>query len=72
MSSTVATILNLAGIILMVGFGSFIARHIGVEQWQFAGFVFGLILCVGAPVWELQRRLKAIEAKVGTDNQSRG
>lgn len=52
------------GIILMVGFGNSIARHIGVESWQLTGFATGLLLIAIAPAWDLRRRLKIVEAQI--------
>jgi hypothetical protein len=61
MQSTLSMIILLIGVVLMAAFGSLIARHIGVEQWQMAGFAIGLLLCAGASTWELRSRLKKVE-----------
>jgi hypothetical protein len=61
MQSTLSTIIMLIGVVLMAGFGSSIARQIGVEQWQMAGFAIGLLLCATAYTWELRSRLKKVE-----------
>ncbi len=53
----------LIGIVLMAGCGSLIARRIGVEQWQMAGFAIGVLLCAIAPTWELRTRLKRLEER---------
>ena len=69
MQSTLSTIAVLLGIVLMAGCGSLIARHIGVEQWQIAGFAIGILLCVVAPVWELRGRLKRLEEAIEKMNR---
>jgi hypothetical protein len=61
MQSTLSTTIMLIGVVLMAACGSLIARHIGVEQWEMAGFAIGLLLCAGAPTWELRSRLKKVE-----------
>jgi len=61
MQPTLSTIAVLLGIVLMAGCGSLIAGHIGVEQWQIAGFALGILLCVISPTWELRGRLKKLE-----------
>ena len=65
-------ILTFVGIIMMTVFGSFIARHIGVEQWQLAGFATGLILVAVGPTWELRRRLSALEAEIEKSHNDKG
>lgn len=66
------SILTFVGAVMMAGFGSYIARQIGVEQWQFAGFAAGLILCAIAPTWEMRRRLKILEAEIDKANREGG
>jgi len=64
MQSSLSTIIVLVGIVLFAGCGSLIARHIGAEQWQMAGFAIGLLLCAIAPMWELRSRLKKAEDQI--------
>jgi hypothetical protein len=61
MHSTLSMVGVLVGIVLMAACGSLIARHIGIEQWQMAGFAIGVLLCAIAPTWELRSRLKKLE-----------
>ena len=68
MPLTLSTIIVLIGVLLMTGCGSLIARHIGVEQWQMAGFAIGLLLCAIVPTWDLRARLKKVERKIETMN----
>ena len=65
-------ILTFVGIIMMTVFGSFIARHIGVEQWQLAGFATGLILIAVGPTWDLRRRLSILEEEVEKSHGDKG
>jgi predicted MFS family arabinose efflux permease len=74
MRSTLSTVVVLVGIALMAACGSQIARHIGVEQWQMAGFAAGLLMCAIAPTWDLQRRLKKMQdefEKIHRDGSAR-
>ena len=71
MHSVSPMIVTLIGIVLMTVFGSFIARHIGVESWQFAGFAGGLILSVIGPIWRLDRPLNEIEAELETAKRNK-
>ena len=64
MQSHWAMVTQIIGIILMAGFGSIITRQMDTAQWQMAGFVIGLLLCILAPVWDLQRRLKKLENEI--------
>jgi hypothetical protein len=68
MQSTLSTIFLLIGVVLMAAFGSLIARHIGVEQWQMAAFAIGLLLCATASIWELRGRLKKVEDAIENMN----
>jgi hypothetical protein len=61
MQSTLSMAGVVIGPILMAWCGSLIAHHIGVEQWQMAGFAIGVLLCAIAPTWELRSRLKKLE-----------
>lgn len=61
MQRTLMSIAVLIGIVLMAGCGSLIARRVGIEQWQMAGFAIGILLCALAPNWELRSRLKNLQ-----------
>ena len=61
MPSNRSTIALLIGTVLMAGCGSLIARKIGVEQWQMAGFAIGILLAGAAPTYDLRRRLNHVE-----------
>jgi len=68
MQSTLSSIAVLIGVVLMAVCGSLIARHVGVEQWQMAGFAIGILLCVIPPIWELRSRLKKLEEAIEKTN----
>jgi hypothetical protein len=69
--STWSKLAPFAGTILFVAFGSQIAHQTGVEQWQMAGFVVGILMSAGAPILDLQSRVKELESKIAEIDAAR-